>query len=200
MVLLRRQPRIAPGRKAVLAALIGLAAVSYPLLVYLGIAHGGWRPLSLILLLLLALRLFLPFGDRSSRRMGWTSAIAALGFPGAALLSGTPDFLLYYPVAVNTGMLIIFGLSLFRPPPIIERLARLREPDLSPAGVAWTRKVTKVWCLFFVTNGAIALYTVLSDDLELWALYNGLISYIAIGCLLGGEYLARRLMMRRVPA
>ncbi len=43
-------------------------------------------------------------------------------------------WVLYYPVAVNLVMLAAFGGSLWTSMPVVERLARLREPDLSPPG------------------------------------------------------------------
>src|SRR2546423_11913745 len=40
----------------------------------------------------------------------------------------------------------LFRSSLFRPPTVVERLARLRNPELPAAGVRYTRQVTQVWC------------------------------------------------------
>jgi uncharacterized membrane protein len=79
---------------------------------------------------------------------------------------------------------------------MIERFARLSEPELSPAGVRYTRHVTQVWCAFFVVNGAIAAYTAAFASREAWALYNGLIAYVLMGVLFGGERLVRRRLMR----
>ncbi len=45
--------------------------------------------------------------------------------------------------------------------------------------------------LFFCLNGSIALYTAILADLDLWALYNGLLAYIAMGVLFSIEYLIR---------
>lgn len=78
------------------------------------------------------------------------------------------------------------------PPPIIERLARLTEPELSPQGVVYTRKVTQIWCVFFAVNGTIALATCLYGDMHLWALYNGGLSYLFIGSLMGMEWIIRK--------
>ena len=88
-------------------------------------------------------------------------------------------------------MLVVFGASLWKPPTVIERLARLRHPDLPPEGVRWVTNVTKAWCLFFVLNGGIALWTALAASDATWALYNGAIAYVLIGAMLGGEWLLR---------
>jgi len=58
--------------------------------------------------------------------------------------------------------------------------------------VAYTRRVTQVWCGFFVLNGSVALVTALWASDATWALYNGLISYCLMGCLFAGEWLVRR--------
>jgi uncharacterized membrane protein len=94
-------------------------------------------------------------------------------------------------VAVNLALLSSFAYSLMHPPSAIERLARLRHPDLSEQAVAYTRKVTKVWCAFFVINAGIAFITAAWASPETWALYNGVIAYILMGCLFGIEYLVR---------
>ena len=75
---------------------------------------------------------------------------------------------------------------------IVERLARLKQPELPASGVRYTRKVTQAWCVFFVVNGAIGLGTALFADLETWTLYNGLIAYLLIGLMAGIEFLIRK--------
>ncbi|MGB8666210.1 MAG: hypothetical protein WCD24_15885, partial [Serratia inhibens] len=105
-------------------------------------------------------------------------------------------WLLYYPVLVNVLLLLLFAYSLFAPPTVVERLARITEPQLDAAGVAYTRQVTQVWCGFFIVNGAIALATCLSGDIALWTLYNGGISYLLMGALMGIEWIVRKRVRR----
>ncbi|WP_413493968.1 hypothetical protein [Morganella psychrotolerans] len=107
--------------------------------------------------------------------------------------------LMYYPVAVNVTLLAVFSYSLYRPPSVIEQLARLQTPDLSPYGQRYTFRVTQVWCLFFILNGTIALLTTLSGDVTLWAWWNGFISYLLIGLLFAGEWCVRRRVQRNDP-
>lgn len=96
-----------------------------------------------------------------------------------------------YPVLINCAMLTAFGYSLISPPSMVERLARLREPNLPPAAVGYTRRVTQIWCVFFVINGSIALGTALWASEEVWSLYTGVIAYFLMGALFGGEFLFR---------
>lgn len=172
--------------------LLALATLAYPVLVYFGV--GRWSPfwLALLLAALMAVRAW------AARDAVWLLAGA-----GAALLSLASLFgdswlpLKLYPVMVSAALLCVFGASLLRPPTVIERIARLREPELPPAGVAYTRKVTQVWCVFFVANGAVALATALWASEKTWLLYNGLISYVLMGALFAGEWLLRQRMRAR---
>ena len=81
--------------------------------------------------------------------------------------------------------------------PLVERLARLRDPNLPPSGVRYTRVVTRVWCGFFIFNGSVALFTVLRGDMHLWTLWNGMIAYILMGTLMAGEWLVRQRMIKK---
>ncbi|MFH4410585.1 Clp protease, partial [Acinetobacter baumannii] len=79
---------------------------------------------------------------------------------GLSLLLQDHAWLKLYPVGMSLGALGIFAFTLLKPPSMIERFARLVEPDLPPSGVHWTRQVTKVWCVFFLCNALIAFITV----------------------------------------
>ncbi|MFD2453464.1 COG4648 family protein [Ideonella paludis] len=97
-----------------------------------------------------------------------------------------------YPVWVNAVLLLVFGWSLWRGPPVIEQLARLSEPELPPRAVAYTRQVTQVWCGFFVLNGSVAAYTALACNEQTWAIYNGVVAYVLMGLLFGIEWCVRQ--------
>ena len=107
-------------------------------------------------------------------------------------------WLLWYPVIVNAFGFVLFCSSLWQPMTLVERIARWREPQLPAAAVAYTRRVTQVWCLFFVANGAGAGWTIWHGDMALWSLYNGVISYLLMASLMTAEYLLRRRMRARI--
>ncbi|MBA2076397.1 hypothetical protein [Aeromonas veronii] len=181
--------------------LAGALLLLYPLLVYLGLSHGKRGLLALLLLPLFAIRLFagaaLPGAWRWATR--WLGAVGLL-LIGFNLWFREHDWLLYYPIAVNATLLGTFGWSLTQPMTLVERLARLTTPDLPEQGVRYTRKVTRVWCLFFIGNGLFSGWTVWHGDLTLWSLYNGLVSYLLMGVLMGGEWLVRQRVMKRDSA
>ncbi|HVZ99877.1 MAG TPA: hypothetical protein VG841_06140 [Caulobacterales bacterium] len=96
-----------------------------------------------------------------------------------------------YPALMNAAMLAAFAQTLWRGPSMIERFARLMEPNLPESGVRYTRIVTWIWVAFFAINGAIAIWTAIYADWSTWTLYNGLIAYIAMGVLFAGEWVVR---------
>ncbi len=167
--------------------LTALLTVLYPLAIWFG--QGRVEPRWLAMLLVLAAASRLP-AMKLSGAARW-SAFGALLLAAGAIWANALLPLKLYPVLVNAALLVAFALSLASPQSMVERLARLSEPDLPPAGVAYTRTVTKVWCVFFALNGNIALYTALWCSAELWSLYNGVIAYGLMGLLFGAEYLVR---------
>ena len=189
-----------------LSWLAGGALLLYPLAVYWGLTHTGQTPLLLGLLFIFSLRL-LPGLLTGRVRIGplpqllWLGRLLACIGLGLTLLSAlfsARHWLLYYPLAVSLALLCLFGWSLTRPMSLVERLARLQDPALPPAAIGYTRRVTQVWCGFFVINGALAAFTIWHGDLALWSLYNGLISYALMGGLMGAEYLVRRRLLKRL--
>jgi uncharacterized membrane protein len=170
-----------------------LVVLTYPLLIWY--AQGKIEP-RLLALALLALALLRLVTLRLTPRYRWMS-LAALALATPALLWNALLPLKLYPVAISIGMLMLFGHSLLHPPSLIERLARLQDPQLPAFAVAYTRRVTQVWCIFFALNGAIAFATAVWASPAIWSLYTGVISYLAMGVLFVGEYLLRLYVRRQ---
>ncbi|CAM3706216.1 hypothetical protein [Rahnella victoriana] len=170
-----------------------LAVIAYPIAVWCGLKNWGTGILAPLLITVFLLRL-LTFRGKLSRLTFFGKAIAVTGIVlvAASVVLRETSLLLYYPVAVNGILLGLFFSSLYGRQSLVERLARLSEPDLPPEGVIYTRRVTQVWCVFFLCNGTFALYTCLKGDMALWALYNGGISYLLIGLLMGMEWIVRK--------
>ena len=172
----------------------GLFIAAMPLAVYFALPHYEPRLIGLFLLaafFLRAPRKTLSFLSQHGPLAGFI--VAVLGLLCLALWrSNDPVWVLAYPVAINCVLLLLFAGSLLRPPSIVERIARLQTPNLPPAAVPYTRHVTQVWCGFFMMNGGISAWTAIAASREAWLLYNGLISYLLMGALFGGELLYRR--------
>jgi uncharacterized membrane protein len=177
----------------VLSYLAVAITLLFPIVLWLGESRLAPRQLAFLLLLAVLARLV---ASRFKR-------VYFFGVGGTALLVlltlwfDEAQPLRFYPALVNGGLLIAFAYSLVVPPSIIERLARPQQADFPPTAVAYTRRVTQMWCVFFAVNGAIALYTALFASLEQWTFYNGFVAYLLMGLLFAGEYCARCLFRRR---
>ncbi|AVT19730.1 hypothetical protein C7Y68_06605 [Paracidovorax avenae] len=174
--------------------------IAYPGLIYFGLQYLEPRYVAL----LLAATLLLRQREAATRFLSGLSRMELLvpaGLLAWSIATGVANnetMVRLYPCVAGLGMLCLFGASLVKPPTMVERFARLREPDLPPAGVRYTRHVTQVWCGFFVLNGAAACYTALYTSREVWSLYNGLIAYVLMGALFAGEWLVRQRMQARI--
>ena len=165
-----------------------LAGLAYPFAVYLGLEHLSPRLFALFLGALWLARIFSGKQTPLSR----TLATIALLFCLLLGLAGEPALLRWYPVLISLALLGLFAGSLCSGMPIIERLARLSEPELPPAAVRYTRQVTWVWVGYFVVNASIASGLALWAPLSWWTLYTGLIAYLLMGLLFAGEWLVRQ--------
>jgi uncharacterized membrane protein len=183
----------------VAAIATGALLVLYPVLIYLGIRYLSVGSLGGVLIALFALRLATSRGVAGFRPSDAQLAVAsAVGIALAvvSMLQQRADAMLYYPVLVNGGLLAVFVASLFRPPTVIERIARLKEGALSAGAVAYTRRVTIAWSVFFACNGAIAFATARWASLSTWTFYNGAVSYVLIGTMFAAEWIVRKRVQR----
>ena len=186
------KPCVQPS-PAVRTATLTLLTLAYPLLVYFGLGHFEPRWLSVLLLVMALARLL-----ATRERIWLAAAVGALVLAGLSFWGNQLMPLKLYPVLISAALLGVFGTSLRYPPSAVERIARLREPQLPPQAVAYTRRVTQLWCGFFVVNGSLALATALWASDATWALYNGMISYLLMGTLFAGEWLVRRRLKARL--
>ncbi|MCL1958422.1 MAG: AMP-binding protein, partial [Spirochaetes bacterium] len=109
-----------------------------------------------------------------------------------------------YPLLMNILFLTAFGGTLFSPPNMIFRFATMQDKSIQGSlnekrVAAYCRKVTYVWCGFFIVNGSIAAWTIFSGSDKLWSVYNGGISYILIGVLFAGEFMVRKMVQKNMP-
>lgn len=168
-----------------------LATIAYPFAVYALLESDAHRWLAFLIAAVAGLRAIV----RRETFWGWCAAGALLIGTGG-LFRQDALLLKLYPVLVNGVLLCAFAYSLWKPPSVVERLARLTHPDLPAAGVRYTEQVTRVWCGFFVLNATAAAYTALYASEQAWVLYNGLLAYLLMGALMLGERLWRMHAMK----
>jgi len=170
--------------------------IAYPVVVWLGLSSGSPRHVATLLLALMVPATLLrrrASGDRGRVRSLAVVPATILGVLLVAALLDDGELILATPAATNAVLLASFGATLRRgSAPMIERFARLQGPELDDAKQAWCRLWTRLWCGFFVANGATAAWLALAGDLEAWAFFNGLVAYALIGCMLALEWSLRR--------
>ncbi len=115
---------------------------------------------------------------------------------GFAIVTGERFLLQLLPMAVSLYLLATFGWSLRVGPPIVERFARLVDPDLPDFCVPYCRKVTIAWCSFLAANALCLALLVALGPFEWWAFYAGFISYLLLGAFFFGEFVLRKLWFR----
>lgn len=184
----------------------------YPFVIFLGLTYFSISIISLLIIIISALRYLascltpkiVEFNDHTQDKTQKNRnqintiklmMIMSMILASFSLIFQSLNWMLFYPIIVNLILLFSFGYSLISPPSMIERFARLKEKELPKAAITYTRNITKIWCLFFLINGSIALLTIF--NIEYWTLYNGLISYLLIAIILGGEFLYRKRTIRR---
>lgn len=179
-----------------LSVCLTIGGLVYPFAIYLLI---GWVPAGLLLTVPLALiagRLALARGA-SPLRPFVPILIAVAAITLCLAIADRATAVKAYPILMSAGMAAAFGRSLLSPPTLVETLASLRSPDIKPEARLYMRKVTWAWFLFLTANCAVSALTLASGEMALWTLYNGLVSYLLMGLLFGGEWLIRRRVMRR---
>jgi uncharacterized membrane protein len=183
---------------ASLRVVITLVWLTYPLVIFFGLRHWGFVTTAMVLVgwsvVIATLRIGL------ARRVGAfvipPFAVALLALLGAAQRESL--YMLAWPVGVNLALLAAFSISLMpRRTPIAEQFARRFGRDhLSPARIDYCRGVTLAWVGFFACNALVTALIAIHGSLELWALYTGVLSYIAIGLFFAIEFLLRTVKFR----
>ena len=165
--------------------------VVYPFIVWWGLSTFGLVFLAGFMVALAAMRYV-----QDPKSITLTLMLVCIMLAGASCYYDDPVAIKLYPVLVNGMMLFLFGSSLFDKETIIERFARIQNPTLPEEAVRYTRRLTQIWCAFFVMNGGIAFWTALYASDKVWALYNGAIAYGLIGSLFVGEWLYRKYVLK----
>ncbi len=105
-------------------------------------------------------------------------------------------FVKYYPVVINFSFFLLFFVTSFMKETVIQKFARLAEPDIKPKALEYTRKLTYIWAAFTFVNFLISLATVFLSE-RIWAIYNGCISYLLVGSFFAIEYIVRMRFKRK---
>lgn len=191
-----------------LKALFYVIAAVYPILVFtlLVVFKVETKILSLCIIALAAAFFLSATGSRKTGdkkgALDWKPLLSSVLFLAAGLfcfITGKEFFIKLYSVVINLTLLVVFGSTLFLQPNIIFRFATLADKSILGSSYEnqvklYCRNVTIIWCCFFIINGSISAYTTFFCSREVWALYNGGISYVLMGTLFVVEYIIRKLV------
>lgn len=206
--------------KKFLKVLFYVVAAVYPVLVFsmLVVFKMPVRILSLCVVALACAFFLSTTGNRKSdsksekKALDWRPMLSSALFLLAGILCfvfNKKIFLKLYSVVISATMLFVFGSSLFFKPNIIFRFACLGDKSIKGSSFEsqvndYCRKVTVVWCVFFILNGSISAFTALHDfgndvlNDKIWSVYNGGISYILMGLLFAVEFIVRKMVDKKM--
>lgn len=139
-------------------------------------------------------------------RFNFKNLLSSFFFLTAGILcfvANSSLFLKLYPVAVCATFLFFFATSLVSPPPIVFRFATMQDKSILKSPYKkrvenYCKKVTIVWCTFFVLNIAAAIYTAFFCSEKIWSIYNGGISYLIMGMIFAIEFFVRKRVNKKM--
>lgn len=163
--------------------------IAYPVSIHLAIINGYTITALLILLSAFILLSSNKWSDRLL--LGFVSAGVVIVL--SSVIDIHSQFILYLmPLLINAGLALYFGQSLLPDKtPIITQYAIYFRGELDPKAVIYTRRVTKVWVLFFIFLAVESLLLALFASIEIWSLFVNILNYLFIALLFAGEYYIR---------
>jgi uncharacterized membrane protein len=185
------------------AVLQTIGMIFYPLLVHLLILYKlpAVAVAGLVATSLVYFYTMLRLHTEPRVRFAWVGVYALLAAVGSLnLLTDTVYSLYLPPLLINSGLMIVFGLTLRRGSmPLIERLMHMEYfgSELPAALVRYARNLTLVWVGYFAGIVLIALLLAVSAPLELWSLFANVLSYLFAILLFLAQYVWRALRYRQ---
>jgi uncharacterized membrane protein len=129
-------------------------------------------------------------------QLGAGPRIALLGLLGLALASGQEVFARLAPALVYAALGVAFAASLAREDSLVERLARMRIPELPEFVRGYCRRLTGLWALLLLGVGlALAALAVLGPP-EVWRAASGWGALALLGAVAAGEFAFRKWWFR----
>lgn len=187
-----------PGPLRLLVAVLeALFFLAYPFVVYLAHTRLETRSIGVVMIALLVIALLVRLRGSLREAAGLIGQHVGIGVMiGAAIVLDERAVLLFLPALVGVYLLFTFAWTLRRGPPMIERFARVIEDDLPDFTLPYCRRITELWCAFFALHAVAVCTLALMAPLSWWAAYSGIVFYVLLGMLLGGEFLFRKLWFR----
>lgn len=192
----------------------GAMLILYPLLVFcaLVVFRFPLRYLSVVIILFAIIYIFINRRNYKGKHRAVIfispTILCVIGI--ICLLTDSSIVLKLYPALADLVYITIFATSLCIPPPLVFYFIEIydkifdKSMDTSIKGKLtqaqveqYCRRATLAWCLFFTLDGLVAIMTVFWASDFIWGLYNGGISYAAMGLLLVGEFIILKIIEKR---
>lgn len=200
----------------VLMAILGIA---YPIIIFtcLVIFKLPVRIISLCVIVLgAALFISITGSQKEGQKFDFKPMLSCFLFLTAGIVCFITQkviFLKLYSVVISAVFLFLFGSTLFFEPNMIFRFATLADKTIKGSNYEepvkkYCKKVTVIWCIFFIINGTISVFTAFADKLipgvdselanTIWSVYNGGISYVLMGLLFLIEFIVRHFVNKKI--
>jgi uncharacterized membrane protein len=200
-----------PGPLAVAA--VGLACIAYFVTMHALIASGAWPMLSLGLVFLpwagaLGSALLGSDANPSTKALRRAAALVGLAVVGAIVrrfgtdLAAHAGLLLYLEnIAFLLALAALFANSLRAGrEALVTRLARIvRNGDMPPSELRYTRIVTIAWAGWFATLATISSVLFVTQSRTVWSAFVNLAILPLVAAAFVVEYAIRRRMLRELP-
>jgi uncharacterized membrane protein len=107
-----------------------------------------------------------------------------------------------YPALTALAYLTIMITSFFFPPPLAYYFIDIFDKSMKtkiPKTIfdSYCLKATVVWCVFFFIDGIIAVLTTFYSSNRVWGIYNGGITYGAMGLIFVGEFIVLKAIEKK---
>ena len=99
------------------------------------------------------------------------------------------------PILISLLMSYAFLYSVISPPSLIESFMTLQIKNIEDHHKIYAKKLSLVWGIFLIIN-ALASYASSLISREVWAFYNGILSYGLMAFLFLGEFFYRKVIKK----
>lgn len=173
-----------------------LAAAAYALLSHWLMLYAADKPWAVAALLgpVLAVGLGIALKRRDRRSLAGV-ALAAAGLAALVARGGVGDvnrlYLLQH-VGIHLALFASFGATLLPGRlSLIGGVAQRVHGTLSPAMVAYTHRVTRMWAIYFLAMALLSLWVHATQPWSAWSLLANLLTPVAVVALFVGEHFLR---------
>ncbi|MDR2181205.1 MAG: hypothetical protein LBN92_00835 [Treponema sp.] len=195
-----------PSGNRLLHYIVVAILILYPAVIFCSLIIFKMPPRNLSLAVIFFAAVYVLFSYRhyhgKNRWMVFLCPLFLCGIGLASFLGNSPLVFKLYPALADLAYSVIFGMSLFIPPPIVYQIEILAAQDikkiLSEARLlSLSRTMTIIWCVFFIIDGIISVITTFAGSDTAWGIYNAGVSYATMGLIFAAQFLYYKFVVRK---